>query len=673
MRLELLGPMRVWARGAEVVLGPPKQRAVLGLLASRVNQVVGVEQIVDAVWGSAVPQTAVNGVHTYVAGLRRVLEPQRGPRESGGVLMSAGGGYALCLDTAAVDAELFAGSHARARRLLGAGEAEDAIQAYESALALWHGEAYANVPGPFAELERTRLHEVRLTAVEEWAEAVLAASRHSEAVTVLSGLVAKEPLRERLRWLLMLALYRCGRRAQALGTYRETRRLLQDELGIEPGGELRRLHQQILAGHTDLDLRAAPAAPAVLRDIQPAPAPAPKPAQLPPGARGFTGRTEESARLRNFVGCGVARPELHATLAVVEGAPGIGKSALALQLAHQLSEGYPDGQLFVDLCGSDPGREPLGAHEALAMLLRSLGIEERLLPADLPGRTALYRSLLHGKRVLIVLDDALHADQVRPLLPRGPACVLVTSRRRQYGLAARDGAYRIELAPLATEDSVDLMACLVGEERLAGQREAAARLARLCGNLPLALRIAAAGLAAAPRLSLAELADYHYAEHGTLDRLAVEDDVTASLRTAFAASIRTLPADTAKMFRQLGHCEEEMITAPVAARYTGTGECVAARQLAVLADNHLLEEVGRGLYRFHNLIGVYAAECARDGQAADRASVLARLLRDPRAGGPLGAERLPLSALRAELPHVCGTGAGGAQHLVSCVAEGERS
>ncbi|MFC8449574.1 BTAD domain-containing putative transcriptional regulator [Kitasatospora sp. NPDC057223] len=654
--------MRVWARGAEVVLGPPKQRAVLGLLASRVNQVVGVEQIVDAVWGSAVPQTAVNGVHTYVAGLRRVLEPERGPRESGGVLVSAGGGYALCLDTAAVDAELFADSHARARRLLGAGEAEEAIRGYENALALWHGEAYANVPGPFAELERTRLHEVRLTAVEEWAEAVLAASRHSEAVTVLSGLVAKEPLRERLRWLLMLALYRCGRRAQALGTYRETRRLLQDELGIEPGGELRRLHQQILAGHTDLDLRAAATAPTVLRTAPPAPAPAPKPAQLPPGARGFTGRTEESARLRNFVGCGVARPEMHATVAVVEGAPGIGKSALALQLAHQLSESYPDGQLFVDLCGSDPGREPLGAHEALAMLLRSLGIEERLLPADLPGRTALYRSLLHGKRVLIVLDDALHADQVRPLLPRGPACVLVTSRRRQYGLAARDGAYRIELAPLATEDAVDLMACLVGEERLAGQREVGARLAGLCGNLPLALRIAAAGLAASPRLTLAELADYHCAEHGTLDRLTVEDDVTASLRTAFAASVRSLPPDAARMFRLLGHCEEELISAPLAARYAGTGEADAARQLAALADNHLLEEVGRGLYRFHNLIGVYAAECARDGQAGDRATVLARLLRGPRAGGPLDAEP----------PHVCGTG-GAALHLLARVPEGGRS
>lgn len=272
MQLELLGPIRFWRHGEEVSLGPPKQRAVLGLLAGRLGEVVSVEQIVDGVWGRDVPQSAASGVHTYVAGLRRVLDPARGRRASGGVLVSGSGGYCLRLPAEAVDAQLFTRHHAAARNLLANGQTEAAIGQLERALGLWHGDAYASVPGPFAEIERVRLTEARLVAVEEWADLLLTAGWHNQVIPALVGHVGREPLRERLRSLLMLALYRCGRRAHALGVYRETRELLMSELGVEPGPELTALHEQILNGHPALMPRTVPGSVQLLRSMTAAPA-----------------------------------------------------------------------------------------------------------------------------------------------------------------------------------------------------------------------------------------------------------------------------------------------------------------------------------------------------------------------------------------------------------------
>ncbi|MGW6605881.1 BTAD domain-containing putative transcriptional regulator [Streptomyces sp. NPDC055036] len=636
MRLELLGSVRAWCDGAEVLLGPPKQRAVVGVLASRVNEIVGVEEIVDAVWGSAVPQTAVNGVHTYVAGLRRALEPGRGRRASGGVLTSSGGGYALCLDPDHVDVALFERHHAAARRLHGLGQPQEALREFDAALGLWRGDAtaYANVPGPFAEMERTRLAELRLTAVEEWAADMLAVGRHAEAVPMLSNLVAREPLRERLRWFLMLSLYRGGRRAHALGVYRETRRLLNEELGLEPGTELQALHAKILAGHPDLVSRVTDiaairegrgtAAPAKAAPVDPVPAV--RPAQLPYSARGFVGRAEELAQLEALTAQGGGRPEMRPTLVVIEGAPGVGKSTLALHAARQLGDRFPDGQLYVDMYGAASRQRTLSAMDALAQLLGSLGVAKSRLPDDLAGRATLYRSLLHGKRVLVVLDDAVNAEQVRPLIPSGQACVLVTSRRVQRGLVVRDGAYRIALKPLSSAESVRLITYLIGAGRVEGQWEAAARLAEMCGRLPLALRIAAEGLAEHPRLTLADMAQQHAAEEGRLDRLAVEDDVAASLRAAYAVAYDALPADAARLFRLLGLYHGEMITPVVGAALLGRDLAHAEQMLGVLADCHLLEEAGEGVHRFHNLLGIYAAECAEQEPAHQRSAARARLL-----------------------------------------------
>ncbi|GHA15885.1 hypothetical protein GCM10010329_43720 [Streptomyces spiroverticillatus] len=636
MRLELLGPVRAWCDESEIPLGPPKQRAVVGVLASRVNEIVGVEEIVDAVWGSAVPQTAANGVHTYVAGLRRALEPGRGRRASGGVLTSSGGGYVLRLDPDQVDVAVFERHHAEARRLHAAGQPHEALRTFDIALALWRGDAYANVPGPFAEMERTRLAELRLTAVEEWAADMLAVGRHAESVPVLSHLVAREPLRERLRWFLMLSLYRSGRRAHALGVYRETRSLLSEELGLEPGDELQSLHARILAGHQDLvSCTTDPLAPraahrtgasAGAAPAAPLPEPAVRPAELPFRARGFVGRAEELAELKTLTERGVGGAEMRPTLVVVEGPPGVGKSTLVLYAARQFGDWFPDGQLYVDLQGGAQRQQTLSAMDALAQLLRSLGVPRQDLPDDLAGRTSLYRSLLYGKRVLVVLDDAVDAEQVRPLIPGGPACVLVTSRRVQRGLVARDGAHRIALKPLSPKESVRLITYLIGAGRVGGDLEAAKQLADMCGHLPLALRIAAESLAVHPQLTLTDMVQIQSAEEDRLDRLAVEDDVAASLRAAFDVAYDALPAHGARLFRLLGLYRGGVITTVVAAALMGSDLARAEQALGVLTDSHLLEETENGVFRFQKLLGIYAAECAEREPAYLRTAALARLI-----------------------------------------------
>lgn len=556
MRLELLGPLRIWLGDREITLGAPKQRAVLALLAMRAGEIVGVEQIMDGVWGQDIPASAANCVHTYVASLRRMLQPAQRPR-TGRLLVSTGGGYKFDVGSDTVDVQQFTARLHQAQALKSAGNVTDAVLFYEAAQGLWRGEALAGVPGPFADWERARLREMRISAFEEWATILVACGRHAETIGVLADIVNWEPLRERLRWLLMLALLRSGRRADALRLYRDTRTILRDELGIEPGPELVRLHEQILAGQaaprrsgtgtmaavTEQSLAPLPkpavaGVPAPVVVAEPAapgphgavalagPAQAvaehdgehdaehdeghdgeddshagtvtngpvalavPWPAQLPPSARGFVGRAGELTRLRALVDR-YQVPGMHTAL-VIEGAPGCGKTALALQVARSMADRHPDGQLFLDLRGSEA---PLGADQALAILLRSLGVPDARLPGDLAGRTALYRSMLYGRRVLLVLDDAAGPAQVRPLIPRGPACVIITSRRDQTVLAARDGALRLALGPLAGPEAVSLLAYLIDDDVAADQHLDLSELAEACGRLPLALRLAAESVA----------------------------------------------------------------------------------------------------------------------------------------------------------------------------------
>ncbi|GGW41964.1 hypothetical protein GCM10010503_17810 [Streptomyces lucensis JCM 4490] len=625
LRIQLLGPVRAWRKGVEVALGPPKQRAVLGLLASRANDVVGVENIVDALWGSDVPQTAANGVHTYVGGLRRALEPGRGRRAAGAVLTSESGGYCLRLDPVDVDAALFARDLGDARRSRGEGDVDATLRRYEQALSLWHGEAYSGVPGPFAAMERTRLRDLRLTAVEEWAADMLAVGRHAEVVTELTGAVSEEPLREKLRWLLILALCRSGRQAHALRLYEETRRLLSSELGIEPGADLRNLYQQILSGHPELRSPGGDPTRVLVAGRASPLRVAPKPVQLPPLARGFVGRGRQLALLEQVLSEESARHGATTPVAVVDGPAGVGKSAFVLELAHRLIDRFPDGQLYVDLRGTGLQGTPVSAGDALGQLLGSLGVDASRIPAGLAARATLYRSLLHGQRMLVVIDDAPSADQLRPLIPRGSSCVLATSRQRFGGLAARDGAHLVTIGPLADEESAQLLTGLSGG-RLDGQAGATARLVALCGGLPLALRIVADGLAASPGVPLSALVEQYAAEHGRLDRLTVKDDAAASMRSVFEASYQALSADAARMFRHLG-LHGGPFTVQVAATLADTDWETTRRLLALLVANHLLEEEPGHRYRFNSLIGVYAAECAQREPPARRQEALDRMVR----------------------------------------------
>ncbi|MCZ7415534.1 AfsR/SARP family transcriptional regulator [Streptomyces sp. WMMC897] len=629
LRIQLLGPVRAWWDGQEVAAGPPQQRALLGLLASRAGEAVGREAVIEALWGGHAPRTAANGVHTYVAGLRRVLEPRHDGRSPNSVLTSEPGGYRLRVHPDAVDAAAFVLRHDDARRSRERGDGAATARLYEEALALWKGDAFSGIPGPFAALEGARLRDARLTAVEEWGAVMVAAGRHGEAVGGLSRAAAEEPLRERLRWLLMLALCRGGRQADSLRLYAETRRLLRRELGIEPGPELRDLHRQILDGRAEPAVRRALATPAgadtgrasVARGAVAA-TPLPRPAQLPSAVSGFTGRGRELEKLERLVGADRRAAGPAATVVLVQGPAGVGKSALVLRLAHAVSDRFPDGQVYVDLGGSGLRGRPLNAADAQRQVLTSLGVDGGRIPRDLVGSTALYRSLLYDQRMLVVLDDALSADQIRPLIPRGPSGVVATSRQRLAGLAARDGARTVTLGPL-DEDAATLLLTTLTDGRLEGRVATARRLAALCGGLPLALRVLAERLTAAgepPERLLERCAS----EPGRLDCLAVPDDALADVRSAFEASYQVLPAEAARMFRHLGMYRRGRITVRVAAALAGTDLPTARALLDVLVDAHLIEE--RGLrYRLPELLGVYAAECAQREPTAARQAALARL------------------------------------------------
>ncbi|MEU7008328.1 BTAD domain-containing putative transcriptional regulator [Streptomyces sp. NPDC046332] len=682
LALHLLGPLRIWRGDRELTIGPPKQRAVLALLAGRHGTVVSRAQIVDALWGADAPASAANAVHTYVAALRRTLEPDRGSRESGAFIVSRTGGYELRVPADAVDSTVFVRRYEEARHLVSSGDAPAALDRFESALGLWHGEALSGIPGPYAALERTRLRELRFAATEGWIAGLIAADRLDAAIVASSEAIAQEPLRERLRHLHMLALSRCGRQAHALQAYDEARSLLREELGIDPGQELRELYERILAGEVAAETpRATTAAPHASsapwpsissrpsrspRSTRPAPLrthalrptphrppsllaprpetpaalPRPNPLsppggrplnQLPATARVFIGRESELQQAgqkldQDTSPCGSTAPIL-----TVDGPAGVGKTAFALELAHEHAGLFPDGQLYVDLRGtSDSGTR--SASDALARLLQGLGVEHDRLPHDLEGRATLYRTLMHGRRMLLLLDDAADADQLRPLVPPGPSAVIVTSRRLQRGLVAREGAQRIGLRPLDRQAATDLFLALLGPERCAGQRATVERLAEYCGRLPLGIRIAAGTMAADPHLCPTELAERYEDPWTRLDHLSVEGDGEASVRHALEASYLSLSPEAARLFRALGRSvagrggTADTIGPADAAAFTDGDTAAARRRLDALADVGLLERSGSDAYRFDELVGIYASECAA---AADQATARSTLMLTP--------------------------------------------
>jgi DNA-binding SARP family transcriptional activator len=643
----LLGPVEIGsAGGAMAPLAQPRLRVLLGLLGLAGGRVVTAEALVDGVWGEDWSPRREQNLHALVYQLRRRLaaaEPGAGAR-----LVRAGAGYRLALGPGGLDVEVFQDLAGRGREAARAGDLAGARGLFGRALGLWRGAALADAAPLCSRLagKAARLEEARLAVVEERIGADLALGRHTEVAGELAALAEEFPLRERLAGLLMTALYRCGRRGEALAAYDRARRVLAEELGLDPGPELAGLQAQALADDPAL---AVPAPVAVTGGAAPAlaeaAAPGVVPRQLPAGAGFFAGREAELKQLDALLDrAGLADredaeggPGGAVVISAVAGMAGVGKTALAVHWARKVAGRFPDGQLYVNLRGYDTEGAAITAEEVTGWFLVALGIPAGLIPADAQARCGLYRSVLAGRRVLIVLDNARDAAQVRPLLPGGGGClVVVTSRSSLAGLAAAEGARPLRLGPLTAEEAVRLLAARLGPERVATEPEAATELISRCGHLPLAMAVMAARAAADPQLPLAVLAGqlagaagdeaavvgHGAAGAGRLEVLETGDPAT-SLRQLLSWSYRQLTPEAAQMFALLGvHCGPD-ITVPAAASLAGVPRAEAGRALAELADASLAAEHRPGRYVMHDLVRGYAAGQARQalGEAGIQAAV----------------------------------------------------
>jgi DNA-binding SARP family transcriptional activator/tetratricopeptide (TPR) repeat protein len=641
LRVGVLGPVAAWYGDRELPVGQPRQQAVLGILAMRANRVISRGELVDAVWGQDPPASAEGGIYTYVAGLRRVIEPNRSLRGPGRVLVSSGAGYVLHLVPGQPDAVAFEQDLGRSRQLRKGGDFAGAVNALNSALSLWRGIAFAGVPGPFAETERVRLGELRSAAAEERADVLLSLGRHEEVVPDLTAMVADHPLRERMRGLLMIALYRCGRHAEALRVFQDGRRVLAEELGIDPGGDLSRIHQQVLTmdpalavpdgtGAIMLGGDAAAGPDDVQRRPRPERTSTPVPAQLPLDAPGFSGRHEELSMLQAMLPGGSEQAGGYGQtvpIAAISGTAGTGKTALAIRFGRQVARRFPDGQLYINLRGLDPTTAPVEPQAALRFFLDALGVAPHRIPSDTDARSALYRSLLDGKRMLIVLDNARNVAQVRPLLPGSPgSLVVVTSRNELTGLVAAEGAMPLTLDVLSDAEAHEMLARRLGHDRVAAEPEAAAEITASCARLPLALSIAVGRAAARPKRPLTELAAELRDAQGRLDALEAGDPMT-NVRAVLSWSYDQLSAPAARVFRLLGVHPGQDISLSAAASLAGMPRTEAGTALRELGRAHMVAEYLPARFTFHDLLRAYAAETAeRHDPEPERRAAAERVL-----------------------------------------------
>ncbi|MFC9385097.1 AfsR/SARP family transcriptional regulator [Streptomyces venezuelae] len=602
LRFAVLGPVRAWRDGEPVSTGSPQQRALLAALLLRGGRTATAAELIDALWGEEPPSQALAAVRTYASRLRKALGPQ--------VLVSESGGYALRTSAAALDATTAQELGAEAEKLRAAGDRAGARDKLAEALDLWDGEVLASLPGPYAETQRTRLEEWRLSLLETRLDIDLELGAHAEAVSELTALTAAHPLRERLRELLMLALYRGGRQAEALAVYADTRRLLADELGVDPTPELSRLQQRILQADAELARpveEAAPAAATVAR-----------PAQLPATVPDFTGR----AAFVRELGDRLATAEGHVmAVSALAGIGGVGKTTLAVHVAHAARPHFPDGQLYVDLQGA--GNRAAAPETVLGSFLRALGMPDSAIPDSLDDRAALYRSTLDGRRVLVLLDNARDAAQIRPLLPGTAGCAaLVTSRIRMVDLA---GAHLVDLDVMSPEEALQLFTRIVGTERVQSEREAALDVVAACGFLPLAIRIAASRLAARRTWTVSVLAAKLADERRRLDELQAGD---LAVKATFELGYGQLEPAQARAFRLLGLADGPDISLVAAAAVLDLPLWDTEDLLEALVDTSLLESAAPGRYRYHDLVRLYARACAdRDEQPpSEKEAALSRLL-----------------------------------------------
>ncbi|MEU9380818.1 BTAD domain-containing putative transcriptional regulator [Streptomyces sp. NPDC048279] len=603
LRFSVLGPVRAWREGQPLNTGSPQQRALLAALLLREGRTATAAELIDALWGPEPPSQALAAVRTYASRLRKILDP--------GVLVSESGGYAVRgLGEGALDLAAVQDLAAEAEKARSAGDLGHSRDLLNRALARWDGEALAGVPGPYADAHRVRLDEWRLQLLETRLDMDLEQGSHAEAVSELTALTAAHPLRERLRELLMLALYRSGRQAEALAVYADTRRLLAEELGVDPRPGLRDLQQRILQADPALAEPSSPAAdpPAVLV----------RPAQLPATVPDFTGRSACVTELGEVLASADGRVMAVSALA---GIGGVGKTTLAVHVAHQARSAFPDGQLYVDLQGAGPrAAEP---ETVLGSFLRALGTADSAIPDTLDDRAALYRSVLDGRRVLVLLDNAKDAAQVRPLLPGTEGCAaLVTSRVRMVDLA---GAHLVDLDVMSPDEALQLFTRIVGAERVAAERKAALDVVAACGFLPLAIRIAASRLAARRTWTVSVLAAKLADERRRLDELQAGD---LAVKATFELGYGQLEPAQARAFRLLGLADGPDISLAAAAAVLDLPAEDTEDLLEALVDTSLVESAAPGRYRFHDLVRLYARACAeRDERPpSEREAAMSRLL-----------------------------------------------
>jgi DNA-binding SARP family transcriptional activator/DNA polymerase III delta prime subunit len=609
VKFGLLGPLEVTDGGRPVPIPSAKLRVLLACLLLRAGELVTVDELAEAIWGDdALPAHPRRAVQTYVTRLRQLLGGD-------GLIQSRNEGYVIAVAAGEVDVDRLDLLLARARDAADAGDRRREAAVLRQALALWRGEPLADVPSETLHRDAVaRLTEQRLDALCRRIEADLALGRHPELISELRTLTDRHPLREQLWAQLMTALYRCGRQADALQAYHSAAGLLADELGVDPGAELRALHQAILSN--DPALMVLP--PAARRETSA------KQFQLPLDVGDFVGRADLVRQIEQLLA-----DDLRVPVVALSGPPGVGKSALAVHAAHRLAMHFPDGQLYVNLHGATAGLQPLRPLEVLGRFLRALGTGLAAVPAELEEASAAFRSQMAGRRVLLLLDNAADAAQLVPLLPASSGCgVLVTSRRV---LARLEGAANLRLDALAPGEAVELLGRVAGQERVASEPEAAAELAGWCGRLPLALRIAGARLAARPAWPVSALAERLADAQGRLDELELAE---VGVRASFAVSHQQLcdSADAldrmaAEAFGLLGILDGAEVGVPVAARLLDVGVDAADRTLERLVDAQLLETPAPGRYRLHDLLRLYGRELAcQQHPEPVRAAALARPL-----------------------------------------------
>ncbi|MGR3931571.1 AfsR/SARP family transcriptional regulator [Streptomyces sp. BRA346] len=603
----VLGPVRAWRGDEAVSTGSPQQRALLAALLLRGGRTATAPELVDGLWGTEPPEAAIAALRTYASRLRKAFGPDSE------ILVSESGGYAIRIGLGSLDTDVAEQLTAEAEKAQHSGDRVRARDLFNKVLDLWDGEPLAGVPGPYAETQRTRLDEWHRSLIETRLDLDLELGHHSEAVSELTALTASYPLRERLRELLMLALYRSGRQAEALAVYADTRRLLADELGVDPRPELSALHQKILEADAELAVAAHAS-----EEPSGGGTSFVRPAQLPATVSDFTGRAPFIKELSDQLATAEGRVM---AVSAVAGIGGVGKTTLAVHVAHAARHQFPDGQLYVDLQGSGPLVADPGA--VLGSFLRALGTADNAIPDGVEERAALFRSLLDGRRVLTLLDNARDAAQVRPLLPGTPGCAaLITSRHRMVDL---ESAHLVDLDVMSPDEALVLFTRIVGEERVASERDAAMDVVAACGFLPLAIRIAASRLASRRTWTVSALAGKLGDERRRLDELRAGD---LAVKATFELGYGQLEPQQARAFRLLGLADGPDISLAAAAAVLDMDIDDAEDLLESLVDTSLLESASPGRYRFHDLVRLYARACAERDEMppAERDAALSRLL-----------------------------------------------